>query len=529
MKIKRRSFLTRSAPLALVAGIAVPAGVAAQVKTAGERTTVFNILEYGAVGDGHRLETRAILTAIETCARAGGGTVFVPAGKYLTGAIALRSNVNLYLDSGAMLLGSTNPAEYPVYSSPWPGGAKMISPLIYGDKLDHVSITGRGTIDGQGHAWWLREWLRKPRRRVPVPEATPEERAEAMVAIQNGRPRLIHLSHCRDVLIEGVTLTNSPFWTIHPIFCQDVTITGVTIRNPVPSPNTDGIDPESCRYVHISNCVIDVGDDCIAIKAGKNAVGREVGMPCENITITNLTTAHGHGGVSIGSEMSGGVRNVSISNCVFDGTDQGIRIKTQRGRGGVVDSVVASNIVMRNVPAAFTITAFYSRGDVNSIAPVDAGTPRLRDFRFSNVVARGSRTAGTITGLREMPVEDVAFSGLLIDADRGFSVENARRLALCDARIGVAKGPALEARNVRGLELGGIAPRQVAAGSPVFQLENVQDVFAHGCNVPPGTTTFMRVSGARSARIALRANNLARPSSAVALVDGAEPAILSQP
>lgn len=523
-QILRRGFLLGSGTLAFAGPLSSPSSAQA----ARPPNSFCSVLDFGAVGDGKRMNTRAFLAAIESCAKAGGGMVYVPEGKYLTGAIKLQSNVNLHLSSGATILGSKDPTDYPVYPSPWPDGTRMISSLIYGERLANITLSGRGVVDGQGRAWWLREWLARPRRHVPVPSMSSEERRDEISKIRYGRPRLIHLANCRNVLIEGLTLTHSAFWTVHPIFCEDITISGVTILNPVPSPNTDGIDPESCRNLHISNCHIDVGDDCIAIKAGKDAVGRQVGKPCENITITNLTTARGHGGVSIGSEMSGGVRNVSISNCVFQGTDRGIRIKTQRGRGGAVEGVTANNIVMQDVPEAFDITMFYSRGDVESSEPVGDGTPRFRNFHMANISARGARSAGQITGLREMPVSGVSFNGVWLDAARGFVCQNARQIEFHNVRIDSARGPALTARNVEGLELDGISTAQTSGDIPIVDLEDVRDVFVRGCSAPRRASVFMQVGGAQSSGVVLRANNMAREAKPVVFVRGAMPGILSQ-
>ncbi|MGH9378413.1 MAG: glycoside hydrolase family 28 protein [Terriglobia bacterium] len=517
----RRHFLFSSGTVGLAANLSLPAS---SHRLHGQNT-LCNVLNYGAAGDGKRMDTKAIQAAIDACAKIGGGTVFLPAGKYLTGAIKLASNLNLHLDSGATLLGSQDPADYPVYPSPWPDGTQEISSLIYGEGLSNASLTGRGTIDGQGQAWWTRQWLMFPRRRAPVPAMSIEERRAEIAKIRNGRPRLMTLLNCRNVLIEGLTLINSAFWTVHPIFCDGVTITGLTILNPVPSPNTDGIDPESCRNVHISDCTISVGDDCIAIKSGKDAAGRQVGKPCENITITNLITGTGHG-VSIGSEMSGGVRNVTITNCVFQGMDRGIRIKTQRGRGGVVEGVTASNIVMQGVPEPFALTAFYSRGNPDEARPVDEGTPRFRDFHFAHITARGAKSAGQITGLREAPISGVVFSDVCIEAGRGFRCQNARELAFHNVHIESRQGPALAAKTVEAVELDGFTG--AASGAALVTLEDAKDVFARGCSAPAGTSAFFEISGAASASIVLRSNNLSRAAKAVAFAGGAGPGILSE-
>lgn len=432
----------------------------------------FNVRDFGAAGDGIHKDTSAIEKAIDACAKAGGGTVHFPAGKYLTGAITLRSHLTLDLDAGATLLGSEDPEDYPMRDSVWNPDRKEMSALIYGAGLVNVAIRGRGTIDGQGQIWWRRFRLAFPRRNEPAP-ATPAEIGEAKKA-RNGRPHLIKLVRSKDILLEGVTLTNSPAWTVHPLLCEFVTIRDVTIYNPVPSPNTDGINPESCRNVHISNCHIDVGDDCITLKSGRDEIGRRMGRPDENITITNCTMIHGHGGVVIGSEMSGGVRNVAVSNCVFQGTDRGIRIKSQRGRGGVVEGLVVSNIVMQDVPETFTITMFYSGADKpEDVHPVGEGTPRFRDILIENITARGSKSAGQITGLREMPISGVTLSNVRIQAEKGFICQDAKDVTFHLVEIDSAQGPALTARRVQGLDLDKFRTRMPQPGTPLTDFEEV--------------------------------------------------------
>jgi len=495
-----------------------------------------NVRDYGTVGDGKRVDTRPIQAAIDASASAGGGTVFFPAGQYLTGAIKLQSHVNVYLDSGAVILGSKDPADYPVYPSPWQDGTREISSLIRGENLTDVSLTGRGTIDGQGPAWWKREYQTNPTYAREydshVPLLTGTELREELAKLQFSIPRLIEWLNCKNVLLEGLTLINSPMHTVHPLFCEYVTITGVTILNPVPSPDTDGIDPDSCRNVHISDCHIDVGDDCISIKAGRDAAGRKMGRPAENITITNLTTLRGHAGVALGSETAGDIRNVSISNCTFQGTDHGIRIKSRRGRGGVVEGVAVSNIVMQDVEEAFTNTMFY-RGEhearvLDELQPVDEGTPRFRNFYMNNITAFGSKSAGQITGLQEMPITDLVLSNIRISAAEGLSCQNARQIEFHNVRIDSGEGPALRAKNVQGLELDGFYSAQPHPETCIVDLEDVTDVFARGCSAPPGTTTFLRVAGAKSSNLVLRANNLGRATNAVAFTRGADPGILSE-
>jgi polygalacturonase len=429
---------------------------------------LFNVKNYGAAGDGQRMETTAINRAIDACAAKGGGTVYLPPGRYLTGTVVLKSHVSLQLEAGATLLGSENPNDYLLIDDPWDKTAKTIAPLIYADHADNITLTGRGTIDGQGRAWWKRQWLAHPKKGMPD-AATPGELTEAK-KIDHGRPRLIRLIHCHDVVIEKLNLQNAGMWTVNPLFCELVRVDGVTIQNPVPSPNTDGINPESCRNVQIINCRIDVGDDCVTLKSGLDAAGRQMGQPDENITIANCVMMRGHGGVTIGSEMSGGVRNVAVANCVFQGTDIGIRVKSQRGRGGVVEGFTAANITMENVTHPFVITTFYMGKDKPTDQfDVNEGTPRFRDFLFNNITARGAADAGSITGLRELPVEDIVFSNVRISAEKGFTCTNARLISFDDVEINPGAGPALTLRNATEIDTAGLHSRTLSAGTPLVQ------------------------------------------------------------
>jgi len=415
------------------------------------QAAVFDVRQYGATGDGHNKDTAAIQKAIEACAKGGGGTVEIPPGRYFIGTILLRSNVTLNVVAGATLMGSTEPEDYPLVPSPWKDGAQEIASLIRGENLEHIAITGRGTIDGQGAAWWKRQRLLRPKGKNP-PAATEADRRE-IAKVAHGRPHLIKLVNCKHVLLEGLTLINSPSWTVNPVFSEFVNVRGLTLQNPADSPNTDGINPESCRNVHISECNIDVGDDCVTIKSGTDEIGRRVGRDCENITVTNCTMLHGHGGVVIGSEMSGGAKNVTVSNCVFQGTLRGIRIKSQRGRGGIVEGVTADNIVMEDVPTPISISMYYSggAGDDRPV-PVGEGTPLFRDISLSNILARGAKLAGEILGLPEMPIQGVTLDNVKIAADKSFVIRYAKDVAFHRTRISVKSGLPVVQQNVIGFE-----------------------------------------------------------------------------
>ena len=372
----------------------------------------FNVRDHGALGDGQTLDSPAIQSAIDACAAQGGGTITLPAGHYVSGSLFLRDNISLHLDPGAVILGSENPEDYPIVHSRWEGKhQETYAPLIAGQSINNITVTGRGTIDGRGAIWW---------------------QAKKDGSLKHPRPRLISFSDCTNILIESITAINSPSWTINPIHCQNVNIRGITIINPTDSPNTDGINPDSCRLVRISDCYVSVGDDCITIKSGTEHEHPNRYAPCRDIAITNCTLERGHGGVVIGSEMSGGVKNVVISNCVFIGTDRGIRIKSRRGRGGEIEDIRVSNLIMDGVLCPFTMNLYYHIGvrgntDVSDKNPrsVDDTTPRLRRIHFSHITARDVKhAAGFLYGLAEMPLEDISFTDVSIsiseEADSGY-------------------------------------------------------------------------------------------------------------
>jgi polygalacturonase len=362
----------------------------------------YSIHEFGAKADG-TLMTEAIQAAIDHVAKLGGGTVEVPQGEYLTGALFLKENIELHLTPGAILKFSDDQRDYPVVTSRWEGVLrKVYASCLYAEGVKNIAVTGFGKIDGNGQNWW------SIFRHMPQELAYP-------------RPKLISFDTCEHITLKDITLVNSPSWTINPIKCTNMTVDNVNIKNPADSPNTDGIDPESCKNVRISNCSIDVGDDCIAIKAGTEDTAERV--PCENITITNCTMVHGHGGVVLGSEMSGDIRNVTISNCVFQETDRGIRLKSRRGRGGIIEDIQVSNIVMDNVVCPFILNLYYFCGPKGKEEyvwkktpyPIDERTPEFRRIHFANISARNVQAAaGFLYGLAERSVSEITFDNIQV-------------------------------------------------------------------------------------------------------------------
>jgi len=412
-----------------------------------------DMLKAGANPSGSALNTELINSTIGKLNANGGGTLYFPAGKYLTGAIKLKSNITIELEAGATLLFSDNFDDYLPFVEMRHEGILMknFSPLISAADAENITIKGEGKLDGQGKKWWeeffrviadLRtNGVRDFNKYQPMWDKANDVKAlyaetneEYIPSMKRRffRPPLIQLLRCKNFKVEDITIVNSPFWTINPEFCDNVTVDRVTINNP-PSPNTDGINPESCRNVHISNCHISVGDDCITLKSGRDLQGRRLNGSEENITITNCTMLAGHGGVVIGSEMSGGVKKVVISNCVFDGTERGIRIKSTRGRGGVVEDIQVNNIVMRNIKQeAIILDLLYTKMPAE---PLSERTPIFRNINISNVTGSDVMIPIKIRGLEESPITDITLTNINIQAKQKCIFQNCQRVKMNDVFV----------------------------------------------------------------------------------------------
>jgi polygalacturonase len=358
---------------------------------------------YGAKADGVTYDTKALQAAVDACAAAGGGIVKLESGKFLTDPIVLRSNITLQIESGATLLGSQRIDDYPVIA-----GEDRRQPLITSDNAVNVKIIGNGTIDGQGQQWWAVHKIDKKAGNPRKP-----------------RPWLIDLLKTRNILVEGVTLQNSPEYNLVIRRSTHAVVRKIHILNPPDAANTDGIDPYSSHDILIEDVLIDTGDDDIAIKSGlpEEKGPREV---CSDIVIRNSRFLHGHG-LSIGSELTGGARNVLVENVAFVGTTNGIRIKSNRGRGNVVENAVYRNITMQNVERPIVITEYYQGGvpENDTAQPVNENTPHFRNFVIDHLSATGSDDAGVVVGLPESKVTDVTFRNVTIHAKTGLVVRNA--------------------------------------------------------------------------------------------------------
>lgn len=397
----------------------------------------FKIADYGAVGDGKTDCTEAFRRAISAAHQAGGGRVVVPAATFLTGPIHLKSNVNLHVSDGAVVKFSVDPNKYvPAVYTRFEGIECMnYSPLVYAYEQENIAITGKGTLDGQAsdENWWrwkstqgddVRALRNQGEAGVPVAK-------RIFGAGRQLRPNMIQPYKCKNVLIEAVTIKNSPMWHIHPVLSTNVTVRNVKVIGH--GPNNDGCNPESCRDVLIEGCYFDTGDDCIAIKSGRNNDGRRVNVASENIVIRNCQMKDGHGGVVIGSEMTGGARNVFAENCTMDSPnlDRALRIKTNSVRGGIVENVYMRNVTIGQVAeAVFKVNFHYGEGDTGKF------TPTVRHINLENVTSKKSRYALSIRGYERSPITDISLKNCTFDnVERANVLVGVKNLTLDNVKI----------------------------------------------------------------------------------------------
>ena len=397
----------------------------------------FNITDYGAVGNGQTDCTESFSKAISAAHKAGGGRVVVPAASFLTGAIHLKSNVNLYVSEGAVIKFSVDPEKYlPVVYSRFEGIECMnYSPLIYAFGQENIAITGKGTLDGQAgnDNWW--RWKKTQSDDVKAQRNQGETgllvQKRIFGAGKNLRPNMIQPYKSKNILIEGVTIRNSPMWHIHPVLSTNVTVRNVKVIGH--GPNNDGCNPESCSDVLIENCYFDTGDDCIAIKSGRNNDGRRVNVPSENIVIRNCRMKDGHGGVVIGSEMTGGARNIFAENCTMDSPnlERALRIKTNSVRGGTVDNVYLRNITIGQVAEAVVkINFLYGEGDTGEYPPT------VRNINLENTISKKSKYALSISGYDRSPITGIHLKNCIFDnVDKPNVLVGVRKLILQNVKI----------------------------------------------------------------------------------------------
>lgn len=449
-----------------------------QVATPSIPNYTVSLTDFGGKGDGKTLNTEAFAKAIDHLSKHGGGRLTVPTGLWYTGPILLKSHIELHLENGALVLFSSQRSDYPLVDSYYEGvkSQRCMSPLSAFDAED-VAITGHGIFNGNGQhwrpvkkgkmtegqwkelcktgalneketVWYPNEIIRDVNEHSSerLAQAIKENTNEAWNAIHDYlRPTLLSFIKCKRVLLENATFENSPSWNIHPLMCSDVTIKNITIRNPWYAQNGDGLDIESCKGVVVKGCSLDVGDDAICIKSGRDKEGRDRGMPTENVIISDCHVYHGHGGFVIGSEMSGGARNIMVRRCQFIGTDTGLRFKSARGRGGVVEKIYIDNVTMASIAKeAITLDLYYSiNANGKAIDKADETTPIFRDININNVACRGADRAMVFNGLPEMPVKDISISNSTFTTTQGATIDHIDGLTLNRVVFEQAQGEAI--------------------------------------------------------------------------------------
>lgn len=509
--------------------------------TAFKKDTV-SIVAFGAIPDAITLNTKSINDAITACSKKGGGVVVIPAGAWLTGPVELKNNVNLHLKRNALLQFTTDFNEYPLVKSNWEGLPQWRnqSPL-FSNNQQNIAITGYGIIDGGGDAWRMvkkdklteSQWKQKvasggvlsddkktwyPNNRslkgsqLKNPGViTPGKSMANLLEIKEFlRPNLLVFNQCKKVMLEGVTFQNSPAWCLHPLMCEDLTVRNVQVKNPWYAQNGDGIDVESCKNVLIENSVFDVGDDGICIKSGRDAEGRKRGMPTENVIIRNCTVYHAHGGFVVGSEMSGGARNIYVDDCSFIGTDIGLRFKTTRGRGGIVENIFMNNINMKDIVAeAILFDMYYAAQDPVALAgekrepprvetlPVTEETPQFRNIYASNITCNNAAKGVFVRGLPEMNVKNIVLKDMTLKAVKGLDMTEADGFVL---------------KNIKFYS---------SDSDPVLNIHNSKNITLDNIDYLKDTELLLNVSGVKSTGIKILKTGYGKAKKKLTLTYGA--------
>lgn len=507
----------------------------------------FDITKWGAISDGVTLNTKSINEAITQCNAKGGGVVLVPNGLWLTGPVEMKSNVNLHLEKNATLLFTKDKSQYGLIESNWEGvpAVRNQSP-IWGNDLENIAITGKGIIDGNGDVWRAvrRDKLNETqwhklvssggvvsedgKNWYPSEQYKNATKLDKPGVLLNGkklsdfkdykdffRPNITVLMRCKKVLIEGPIFQNSAAWGLHPLMCENVTVRDVFVKNPWYAQNGDGIDVESCSNVLIENSTFDVGDDGICIKSGRDEEGRKRGVPTQNLIARNCIVYHAHGGFVIGSEMSGSVKNMFVENCTFIGTDIGLRFKTTRGRGGVVENVYVKNVNMKDIVGeAILFDMYYMAKDPVLLAgekretpkvetiPVTDATPQFKGFYIENVVCDGAEKGLFIRGLPEMNIQDIHFKNVTLQAKKGIEITEAQNISLDNVKM--------------------LSPN----GHPVVSLHNASKIRFDGFNFTQSTDLLFHVSGTKTADVKVTHTDTAKAKTKITYAEGVLPAAI---
>ncbi len=441
------------------------------------------LTDFGGVGNGITLNTEAFAKAIDALSQKGGGKLVVPQGVWHTGPIVLKSNIELHLNAGAVILFAADESLYPIIETSFEGlDTRRLQSPIYAKGASNIAITGKGVIDGNGQYWrpvkkekvTAKHWKSllatpgsvemKPGYWVPsegyqkgekganmnVPNAQTPEEWNAIKRFL--RPVMISLVQCKNVMLKGVIFQNSPAWNLHPLMCENVIIDQVLVRNPSYAQNGDALDLESCKNALIVNSRFDAGDDGICIKSGKDKDGRRRGIPCENVVVDGCTVFAGHGGFVVGSEMSGGVKNILVENCQFLGTDVGLRFKSTRGRGGIVENIYINKVSMTDIKTdAITFNMYYGGKSVAEMledgdnpdnttkVPVTEETHIFRNIDIKNIICNGAGRAMEFNGLPEMPIDGIKLQNITILAKKDAVFTNCQNIKKKNVNIAIQK------------------------------------------------------------------------------------------
>jgi polygalacturonase len=432
---------------------------------------VFNVKDFGATGDGVTKDTTAIQAAIDAASTSPNSIVVLPAGTYYSAPLNLKSNMTFEIQKDATLLGSRDVSDYPVIEDRWEGTTfHSYQSLIASQGAKNLKVIGEGTVDGNAgpivglpsngkdeFGYSYKKVTLNGSFDFETQKYDPNAGGKTSVyfnmglwwdnpkatnpATQTARPRLVQFKDSENVLLQGLKITNSPSWTIQPLYSNNVVIDSITVENPavpVDAPNTDGVDPDSVDGLKIYGSTFNVGDDAIAIKSGKDAEGRQIGRPSQNIEIRNNIMKHGHGGVTIGSEMSGDIRNVVARDDIFDGTEIGIRMKTLRGRGGTIENLTFDNIIMKNIEGdAFNINSNYTSNGVPLpyTGIIDETTPSIKNITIENITCDGAKEASFFQGLEESPVDGLVLKNVTVHADKALYFQYVKNITLENVNI----------------------------------------------------------------------------------------------
>lgn len=502
----------------------------------------FNITSYGAVSDGITLNTDAINKAINACAKNGGGTVVIPQGVWATGPIVLHSNIELHAVRGALISFTPDRTKYPLMVSSFEGvDAARCQSLITATNAENIAITGTGIFNGSGNVWrpvkkgkitdseWKKlvasgGFLTEDKSSwYPSASALKGSLTGDVGKLNTGkplaafedvrdflRPTMLRINNCKNILFNGITFENSPAWTMHFIVSQQITIQNVTVKNPAYGQNTDAIDLEACANVLLDGCSFDTGDDGICIKSGRDEEGRKRGIPTENVIAQNCTVYHAHGGFVIGSEMSGGARNLFVSNCTFIGTDIGLRFKTTRGRGGIVENIYAANIAMKDIGGeAILFDMYYMAKDPVPLAgekrdmpaietrPVNEGTPVFRNFYINNIVCEGAEKGVFIRGIPEMNISNIQLNNLVLQTKKGIECTEASGVQFTNVRL------------------------ITTDANPLVYLQNSQNISFSNVSYDNAAPLLFSVNGERSKQIQVSKTDLTKTKNKVDFAFGA--------